>query len=97
MQKYRQRMKEKGLVQVRVWVEKQDEEFVKFIAKFCRDERKKKEKKRFGYPASERQIEMAKTFALVNNIPEPKHLYDHHISLAAWIWHYGGRSLKPKM
>ena len=36
MQEYRKRMEEKGLVQVRIWVEKRDEEFVKFIAKFCR-------------------------------------------------------------
>lgn len=95
MQEYRRRMREKGLVQVRVWVERQDEEFVKFIAKFCRAERKeRKEKERFGRPASERQIEMAKLFALENDVPEPKHLYNHHISLAAWIWHYGGRAFK---
>ena len=44
MQEYRHRMEEKGFVQVRVWVEKQDEEFVKFIAKFCREEREKNQK-----------------------------------------------------
>ena len=38
-------MKEKGLVQVRIWVEEQDEEFVKYIAKFCREVREKKGKK----------------------------------------------------
>jgi hypothetical protein len=48
MQAYREGMKEKGLVQVRVWVEKQDENFVKYIAKFCREFREKKEKKRYG-------------------------------------------------
>jgi hypothetical protein len=43
-----ERMEEKGLVQVRVWVEKRDEEFVKFIAKFCREERKKNQKYDLG-------------------------------------------------
>jgi hypothetical protein len=84
-------MEEKGLVQVRVWVEKQDEEFVKFIAKFCREERQKKPRKRFGRAASDRQIRLAKQIALANNVAEPKHLYEYHISLAAWTWRYGGR------
>ena len=44
MQAYRERMEEKGLVQVRIWVEKQDVEFFKYIAKFCREIREKKEK-----------------------------------------------------
>jgi hypothetical protein len=86
MQDYRRRMDEKGLVQVRVWVEKQDEEFIKFIAKFCRNEREKKEKPRFGRPARPYQIQIAKDIASANNLPEPKHLYDYHISLASWIW-----------
>ena len=55
MQEYRKRMKEKGLVQVRIWVEEQDEEFVKYIAKFCREVREKKEKKRHGRRASNQQ------------------------------------------
>ena len=93
MQKYRDRMKEKGLVQVRIWVEKQDEEFVKHLAKFCREVREKKEKKRFGRRATDRQIKFAKAIAASNNISEPNHLYDHHISLAAWTWRYrSGRS-----
>ena len=93
MQKYRDRMKEKGLVQVRVWVEKQDEEFVKYLAKFCREGRVKKEKKRFGRQATNQQIKFAKAIAASNNIPEPDHLYGHHISLAAWTWRYrSGRS-----
>ena len=94
MQAYRKRMEDKGLVQVRIWVEKQDEEFVKFIAKFCREEkeeRKKTPKKRFGRPANERQIEFAKAIALANNVPEPEHLYDYHISLCGWIWGQGRR------
>lgn len=36
MQAYRQRMEEKGIVQVGVWVEKKDEEFVKSIAKIVK-------------------------------------------------------------
>ena len=94
MKAYRKRMEDKGLVQVRVWVEKQDEEFVKFIAKFCREEREERErtpKKRFGRRAKDHQIEVAKKIALANNIPEPEHLYDYHISLGAWIWGQGGR------
>ncbi len=93
MQNYRDRMSEKGLVQVRVWVEKQDEEFVKYIAKFCREIREKKPKKRYGRKATDRQIRFAQTVAKSNNLPEPDHLYDHHISLAAWTWRYrSGRS-----
>jgi hypothetical protein len=86
-------MKEKGLVQVRLWVEKEDEKFVKFIAKFCRNEgRWKKPKERYGRPAASRQIELAKKIASENGLPEPKHLYDYHISLAAWTWRYRGGS-----
>ena len=91
MQAYRQRMSEKGLIQVRIWVEKQDEEFIKFVGKFCREERQKKIKKRFGRAASDRQIMLAKQVATTNSVPEPEHLYDYHISLAAWIWRYKGR------
>jgi hypothetical protein len=57
MQNYRQRMKEKGLVQVRVRVEKQDEGFVKHIAKFCREAREKSGKKWHGCRASQQQID----------------------------------------
>ena len=91
MQDYRDRMEAKGLVQVRVWVDKQDEGFVKFIARFCRDGRKKKAKVRFGRPASDYQIRSAQAIALAKDIPEPKHLYGHHISLGAWMWGHGGR------
>lgn len=93
MQRYRKKMEEKGLVQVRVWVEKQDEEFVKFIAQFCRGEREQKEKKskeRFGRRASDHHIRFARKVAAVYKIPEPDHLYDHHISLCAWIARYKG-------
>ncbi len=91
MQDYRKRMEEKGLVQVRVWVEKQDMEFVKYIAKFCREVREKKEKKRYGRRASKQQINFAKALAKSKNIPEPDYLYDHHISLAGWTWGCRGK------
>ena len=89
MQNYRDRMSEKGPVQVMVWVEKQDADFVKYIAKFCREIREKKLKKRYGRRATERQIMFAQNVARLHNVPEPKHLYDHHISLAAWTWGQG--------
>jgi len=91
MQEYRKRMKEKGLVQVRIWVEEQDEEFVKYIAKFCREVREKKEKKRHGRRASNQQIDFAKDLAKLKNVPEPDHLYDYHISLSGWTWCYRGK------
>ena len=90
MQAYRERMEEKGLVQVRIWVEKQDVEFFKYIAKSCREIREKKEKKRYGRRASKKQIEFAKSLAKSKNVPEPDHLYDYHISLAGWTWRYKG-------
>ena len=87
MKLYRKNMEAKGLVQIRVWIEKEDEEFIKFIAKFCRKERLE-EKKRYGRPANPFQIRIAKSLSGAKNIPEPKHLYDYHISLAGWIWRY---------
>jgi hypothetical protein len=93
MKSYRKRMDEKGLVQVRVWVDKEDEEFVKYIAKFCREERgKEKVKERYGRPANHHQIRIAKAIASSKNLPEPEHLYDFHISLSAWMWRNGGRA-----
>ena len=89
MKLYRKNMEAKGLVQIRVWIEKEDEEFIKFIAKFCRKERLE-EKKRYGRPANSFQIRIAKSLSRAKNIPEPKHLYDYHLSLAGWIWRYNG-------
>jgi hypothetical protein len=91
MQKYRKKMKGKWLVQVRIWVEEQDEEFIKHIAKFCREVREKKQKKRYGRRASQQQIDFAKALAKSKNVPEPDHLYDYHISLAGWTWSYRGK------
>lgn len=94
MQAYRKRMEEKGLVQVRIWVEKEDEEFVKFFGKFCRGERTKKEKQRYGRPSNPAQIRIAKAVATANGLPAPEHLYPYHASLAAWISRYRcGRKL----
>jgi hypothetical protein len=91
MQSYRKRMEEKGLVQVRVWVEKEDEKFFKFVAKFCRDKDKQlTEKERFGHRASDAQIKFVKKLAKAKGIPEPEHLYDYHISLSAWTWRCRG-------
>jgi hypothetical protein len=91
MQEYRKRMDEKGLVQVRVWVDKEDEEFIKYIAKFCREERATEQvKERYGRPANHHQIRIAKAIASARNLPEPEHLYDYHVSLAAWMWRNGG-------
>lgn len=93
MQSYRKRMEGNGFVQVRIRVEKQDEKFIKFVAKFCRDRKKQlKEKKRFGRRASDSQIMFAKEIAKANEIPEPEHLYDYHISLSAWTWRYKNTS-----
>jgi len=94
MQIYRKRMQEKGFIQLRIWVEKQDEEFIrfiKFVAKFCRDRDKQPtEKRRFGRRASDSQIGFAKQIAKAKGISEPEHLYDYHISLSTWIWRYKG-------
>ena len=91
MQDYRDRMDEKGLVQLRIWVKKEDAEFIKYIAKFCREWREKKEKKRYGRRASQQQIDFAKALAKSKKVPEPDHLYDYHISLAGWTWSYRGK------
>ena len=91
MQAYRERMDEKGFVQLRIWVKKEDEEFIKYVAKFCRGISEKKDKKRYGRRASDQQIEFAKALAKQNNVPEPFHLYDYHISLAGWTWYSRGK------
>ena len=90
MQAYRDRMDEKGFVQLRIWVRKEDAEFIKYVSKFCRGIKEKKGKKRYGQRASKQQIQFAKTLAKRKNVPEPNHLYDHHISLAGWTWRYRG-------
>lgn len=87
MKEYRKRQVEKGLVQVRLWVTKEDEEFFKFMSKMVNPNQKNKvEKKRFGRQATQRQINLAEEIAERLAINPPKHLYPHHISLCGWIW-----------
>lgn len=86
MEAFRLRQKEKGLVQLRLWVNQEDEEFFKYLAKQSRPERHLAEKKRYGRAATQRQIDLAKEIAEIKKMKEPKHLYNHHISLCGWIW-----------
>ncbi len=49
MKEYRKRQVEKGLVQVRLWVTKEDEEFFKFMSKMVNPNKQNEvEQKRFG-------------------------------------------------
>lgn len=81
---YDQRIEEDELVQVKVWVEKKDEEFIKYV--FCRDKQDHGEEvELFGCRANDSQISFAKELARANEILEPKHLYDYHISLGYWM------------
>lgn len=88
MENFRLRQDQKGLVQVRLWIDKNDIDFFKYLSKESRPERvrKKDEKQRFGRPASQRQINKAIEISEIKGIKEPKHLYNHHISLCGWIW-----------
>ncbi len=87
MKNFRLRQEQKGLVQVRLWIDKNDTDFFKYLSKESRPERKKKtEKQRFGRPASQKQIDLAVEIAEEKSMKEPKHLYNHHISLCGWIW-----------
>jgi hypothetical protein len=52
----------------------------------------KKTKKSEIRRASQQQIDFAKALAKSKKIPEPDHLYDHHISLAGWTWSYRGKT-----
>lgn len=83
---FRFRQKEKGLIQLRLWVNKEDEEFFKYLAKQSRPQKEVAQKERFGRPASQAQIDLAKEIAELKNLKEPRHLYNHHISLCGWIW-----------
>jgi hypothetical protein len=84
MKFYNQRMEEDELVQVKVWVEKKDEEFIKYALRRDRQDHQE-EVELFGCRANDSQISFAKELAKANEIPEPKHLYDYHISLGYWI------------
>jgi hypothetical protein len=87
MKKYRERQLEKGLVQIRLWVKKEDEEFFKFMSKMVNPNKREPQKKeRFGRQATPHQIKLAEEIAERLSIKTPKHLYLHHISLCGWIW-----------
>ena len=87
MQIYRDRQSKKGLVQIRLWIEKDEEEFFKFLAKMNRPSRKLNQpKERYGRQATQQQIDRAEDIANRLNVSPPKHLYPHHISLCGWIW-----------
>ncbi len=83
---FRLRQEQKGLVQIRLWVNKEEEEFFKYLAKQSRPQKEIIERKRFGRPASQAQIDFAKGIAEDKGLREPKHLHNHHISLCGWIW-----------
>ena len=54
MQNYRDRQSKKGLVQIRLWVEKDEEEFFKFLAKMNRPSQKLNQpKERYGRQATQ--------------------------------------------
>jgi len=85
MQTYRSKKEAEGMVQLRVWIPKEHEAFIKDIAKQCRPDKPLKIQERYGRRATQRQIELAETLAKINGKEPPKHLYDYHISLSAWI------------
>jgi len=95
MQKFREKKRQEGFVQVRVWVPQDHESLIKTIAKECRPGKPLKLRERYGRPASPSQIRFAKSFATAHGKEPPEHLYDHHISLSAWMWAHGGRPFDP--
>ena len=87
MKEYRKRQAEKGLVQIRLCVTKEDEEFFKFMSKMVNPSKQNEfEQKRFGRQATIRQIKFAEEIAKRLNIDPPRHLYSYHISLCGWTW-----------
>ena len=93
MQNYRLKKEAEGMVQVRVWVPKDHEEFIKYIAKQCHPDKPLKSKERYGRRATNKHIQLADTLARIQGKEPPKHLYDYHISLSAWMWANGGKSM----
>lgn len=95
MKLYRQRIKEKGLVQVRVWVSEEHRDFITYMAGQCRPQMSEPQiKERYGRPATPIQIRLAKSLATTHGKKPPEHLYDYHISLAGWMWAHGGKPIK---
>ncbi len=91
MQEYRDKKRQEGFVQVRVWVPEEHEHFIKNIAKECRPSVPLKIPVRYGRPAKPSQIRLAESLAKINGKEPPEHLYDYHISLSAWMWGLGGK------
>lgn len=85
MEDFRLRQKAKGLVQIRLWVNEEDADFFKYLSKYSRPERELIQKERYGRPATSQHIEKAKEVAERKGLKEPKHLYNHHLSLCGWI------------
>ena len=87
-------MKDSGFVQVRMWVSKEHEEFIKHIGSQCRPGKPEpKIQERYGRKASDAQIRLARSLATIHKKEPPEHLYDHHISLSAWMWANGGKPI----
>ncbi len=85
MQNYRLQKEINGMVQLRVWVPKEYEDFFKELAKQARPNKPLKVQERYGRRATQRQIDLAESLAQIKGKEQPKHLYDYHLSLSAWI------------
>ena len=94
IQRYREQKQQQGLMQVRVWVPREHGPFIKNIAKECRPSIPPKVPERYGRRATAAQIRIAKALATINGKAPPEHLYDYHVSLAAWMWAHGGGPFK---
>lgn len=94
MQNYRDKKRQEGLIQVRVWVSSDHKLFIKNIAKECRPSTPLKIPERYGRKAHPTQIRIAKSLATAKGKAPPEHLYDYHVSLSAWIWANGGKAFK---
>jgi hypothetical protein len=56
----------------------------KYLAKQSRPQKEVVQKERFGRPASQDQIDLAKEIEELKNLKEPKHLYNHY-SKSMWV------------
>jgi len=87
--RYRKTQKDRGFVEIRIWVKKDDAGFIKKLATgFFRDPGQKKifEAKGRGAPAKLYQIQMAERVARSVGKNPPEHLYKHQLSLSKWIF-----------
>lgn len=92
MEDFRLRQKTKRLVQIRLWVNEEDVDFFKYLSKHSRPEREMMQKERYGRPATAQHIEKAKEVAESKGLEEPKHFYNHRLSLCGWIRANNGNS-----